>query len=176
MEQDIRKLFNTEDETDHQLPLIHRGEFQSKLKQATQKQKPSFKWAYKYAAIAILFLSLGYIFIQQDVVVPIEPEETALQLQLKEVEQQYLGHIEKEWESFKTLTDDDRLIQRYEQKLEDLNEDYQELSLQFQDDRNNILVLESLIENLKLRLQILKDIQHHIRLLNQKNEQNEIII
>ena len=176
MEQDIRKLFNTEDETNHQLPLTHRGEFQDKLKQATQKQKPSFKWVYKYAAIAILFLSLGYIFIQQDVVGSIEPEETALQLQLKEVEQQYLNHIEKEWESFKTLTDDDRLVERYEQKLEDLNKDYQELSLQFQDDRNNILVLESLIDNLKLRLQILKDIQHHIKLLNQKNEQNEIII
>lgn len=173
MEQDIRKLFNTEDETNHQLPLTHRGEFQSKLKQATQKQKPSFKWVYKYAAIAILFLSLGYIFIKQDVVVPIEPEETALQLQLKEVEQQYLNHIEKEWESFKTLTDDDRLIQRYEQKLEDLNKDYQELSQQFQDDGNNILLIEKLIYNLQTRLQFLKDIQSHIQILNKEIKQHE---
>jgi len=175
MEQDIRKLFNTENETDTQLPLTHRAEFQNKLRNAKQKQKPRFNAVYKYAAIALLFFAIGYVSIQQ-IIAPSEVEETALQLQLKNVEQQYLDHIDKEWESFKSLTDDDRLVDRYEQKLDDLNNDYQELSSQFQEDRNNILVLESLIDNLKLRLQILKDIQQHIKLLNQKNEQHEIII
>lgn len=175
MEQDIRKLFNTENETDSQLPLTHRAEFQNKLRNATQKQKPRFNAVYKYVAIALLFLAIGYVSIQQ-IIAPSEVEETALQLQLKNVEQQYLDHIDKEWESFKSLTNDNRLIHRYEQKLDELNNDYQELSVQFQEDRNNILVLESLIDNLKLRLQILKDIQQHIKLLNQKNEQHEIII
>ena len=172
MEQDIRKLFNTENETDTQLPLTHRAEFQNKLRNAKQKQKPRFNAVYKYAAIALLFFAIGYVSIQQ-IIAPSEVEETALELQLKEVEQQYLDHIDKEWENFKSLTNDERLIHRYEQKLDELNNDYQELSIQFEEDRSNILTIEKLISNLQTRLQFLKDIQSHIKTLNKEIQQHE---
>ena len=60
------------------------------------------------------------------------------------------------------------MVDRFRNKLADLELDYQEITLQFKADRNNIEVIESLIENLKERLQLLKDIQEHINILNQK--------
>jgi hypothetical protein len=66
------------------------------------------------------------------------------------------------------MANDEKLVDRFRNKLADLELDYQEITLQFKADRNNIEVIESLIENLKERLQLLKDIQEHINILNQK--------
>ena len=65
------------------------------------------------------------------------------------------------------------VIYDFKEKLTDLDNDYQEISRSFKNDSNNILVIESLVENLQTRLQLLKDIQVHINILNQKTEQNE---
>ena len=78
-----------------------------------------------------------------------------------------------EWQNFLELAKDENLIQRYKSKLEDLDTDYRLISEQFKHDTNNILVIQDLVNNLQTRLQLLKDIQQHIILLNQKNEQHE---
>lgn len=170
MEQDIRQLFNTEADTP--LPLNHRAEFQNKLKQATKKKRTTLHWFYKYAAIILLFLAVGYMFIRPTLETEVT-QETALQLQLKDVEQQYLAHIAEEWERFKSLTNDERLISRYAQQLDALQADYQVLSVQFQEDANNIVIIEKLISNLQTRLQFLKDIQHHIKTLHKEIPRHE---
>ncbi|MCK0110191.1 hypothetical protein MWU58_12860 [Flavobacteriaceae bacterium S0825] len=176
MEQDIRKLFKTEMEADKKLPVSHRDEFQKKLKDYKLKrsQKNSIQSVFKYAAAIILFVALGYVSLnkltQESII-----KESALELQIKEVEQQYLENIEKEWQSFKALTDDKKLVERYKKELDDLNRDYQFISEQFKADSNNILIIESIVKNLQTRLRLLKDIQEHIKLLNQKNGYYETI-
>ena len=96
--------------------------------------------------------------------------------QIEAVEAEYLANIEAEWKSFVAIAKDEVLVKRFRKKLDELDNDYQDISLQFKEDSDNILAVEALIDNLQNRLQILKDIQKHIKILNQNNEHNENII
>ena len=176
MEQDIRKLFENEMETDKKLPVSHRKEFQQKLKASKdeRQQKQGIHSVFKYAAAILILVTLGYVSFYKLNEEPII-KESALELQLKEVEQQYLENIEKEWQSFKALTNDAKLVERYEKELNELNADYQIISAQFKADSHNISIVENLVNNLQRRLQLLKDIQAHIKLLNQENGHYETI-
>ncbi|WP_347924723.1 hypothetical protein [Pontimicrobium sp. SW4] len=174
MEQDIRKLFETEVDIDKKLPASHRDEFQRKLKASKpeRKQKNDIQSVFKYAAAILIFVTLGYVsfntLTEESII-----KESALELQLKEVEKEYLENIEKEWQNFKALTNDEKLVERYEKELNELNADYQIISTQFKTDSRNILIVENLVNNLQRRLQLLKDIQAHIKLINQESEQYE---
>ena len=167
MKQDIRTLFNEEDDL-KTLPENHRTEFLGKLRKQPKK-KSSFSWL-KIAAVLFIALTIGFsLFTTQ----PEEVKVSPIVAQVEAVEAEYLANIETEWQSFIAIADDAVLIERFRKKLGELNTDYKDISLQFRDDSNNILVIEALVENLQTRLQILKDIQKHIKILNQKNEHNE---
>lgn len=93
--------------------------------------------------------------------------------QVEAVEAEYLREINTEWTNFVAIANDKVLVARFKKKLDELDKDYQLISKQFKSNASNIQVVEALVENLQTRLQILKDIQEHIKILNQKNEQNE---
>lgn len=177
MKRDIRDLFKGEDLANKTLPDNHREDFLEKLKTSKiEKVKPKAKFmVYKIAASILLFVSLGYFF-SKEFNTEFKPETSELVAQIETVEQLYLSEIDKEWQNFLTIATDQKLVKRYEEKLKDLDENYKSLSLSFKANTNNILVIEDLIENLKTRLQLLKDIQEHIKLLNQKNENYETTI
>lgn len=173
MKRDIRELFKNEDEIgNHKLPQNHRNQFLDKLKSSvSNKSNNSNTSSYlKIAAVLVIALTVGFgVFNTKEV----EEQPSPLIVQVEEIEMQYLENIHAEWISFIGLTDDENLVKRYEKRLTSLDNDYQEISENFKNDPNNILVVESLITNLQTRLQLLKDIQEHIKILNQKNEQNE---
>jgi len=178
MKQDIKEVLNGFEETNKELPAAHRTEFLEKLQGAEKPMsKPKiFNYVFKIAAIIVLFVSVGYLaldsFNKPDLIIV----ETPIERQLKDIEMQYLKHIDTEWRNFVALATDKNLIKRYEQKLNDLDVGYQEVIVKFKQDKNNILIVEALVENLKNRLQLLKDIQDHINLLNQKTKSYETII
>lgn len=168
MKRDIRELFRDEvEETKLDLPKSHREEFLEKLK--SNQSKPSKKYNLskylflKIAAVLIIALTVGYFTLEKT-----EIEENPLIAQVAQVEKEYLANIETEWQNFKAIATDSVLVKRFEKRLTDLDADYQEVSKAFKNDTNNILVVESLIDNLQTRLQLLKDIQEHIKILNQK--------
>jgi CHASE3 domain sensor protein len=172
MQKDIRNLFKDEDDTGKKLPESHREEFLEKLKTSKpEKEKAiNYKLIYKIAAMMVLFFATGFVVFNQFKEENIEVVETpTIERQIEEIEQQYLAKIETEWQSFLVLAKDDKLIKRFEKRLNELDKDYKELSENFKNDTNNILVIEALVENLQIRLQLLKDIQAHIKLLNQEN-------
>lgn len=167
MKQDIRELFKEED-TLKQLPEDHKAEFLEKLK-GQPKRSSNYTFWIRIAAVLIIALSIGYgLFFQPPVVV-----DSPVISQIKAVEDQYLKDIEREWKQFVAIANDELLVARYKARLEDLDADYKEIAAEFQNNANNIEIIESLVENLQTRLQILKDIQEHIKILNQKNEQHE---
>lgn len=173
MKRDIRELFKTEDEVvKNKLPQNYRQEFLDKLKSnAPNKPKKTnhLNWL-KIAAVLVLLLTVGFgIFNTKNT----EEQPSPLIAQIESVEKEYLENIHAEWQNFIKLTDDENLVKRYEKRLTSLDNDYQETSNSFKNDPSNILVVESLITNLQTRLQLLKDIQEHIKILNQKNEHNE---
>ncbi|MCK5402072.1 MAG: hypothetical protein KAJ28_10610 [Flavobacteriaceae bacterium] len=169
-QQDIRNLFNDDDVSKMKLPESHRDEFLEKLKASKieEQKAPNYRLVYKIAAMFTLFFALGIIvfnqFNQEDI------EASTIELQIKTIEQKYLVNIETEWQSFLVVATGENLIKRFEKRLNELDHDYQEISKDFKNDTSNIVIIEALVENLQTRLQLLKDIQEHIKILNQENE------
>ncbi|MBC2845972.1 hypothetical protein [Winogradskyella flava] len=167
MKKDIRDLFKEEEELKI-LPKKHRAEFLDKLRKNSKKKSNTF-FRLGIVAVAIIALTVGFNIFYSEPVEEISP----MIAQIEAVEAEYLADIETEWENFITIADDEILISRFKRRLEELDNDYQDIAVLFKNDSNNIAVVESLIENLQTRLQLLKDIQEHIKILNQNNEQHE---
>ncbi|WP_299524347.1 hypothetical protein [Winogradskyella sp.] len=170
MKQDIRDFFKEAEEL-KTLPENHRTEFLNKLKQQS-KRKINAKFWLQVAASIILVTTIGYGLYNSSLG---RQETSPIFAEVKAIEIEYLENINTEWEKFVAIADDKALVERFRKKLDDLDKDYKALSEQFQNESENILILESLVENLQTRLQILKDIQEHLKILNQKNE-HEITI
>jgi hypothetical protein len=175
MKQDIRNLFKQQELPKKKLPDSHKDEFLEKLQKA-EVRKPKNKktnFVLKVAASIVLLLSAGYFF--QNSIDP-KAQNTALEVQVEQIEKEYLKNINKEWSAFVKNTDDQNLIKRYEEKLLKLDASYKEVFKEFKKDPNNISILEGLIKNLQRRLELLKNIQKHIKELKQKNKSYETII
>jgi len=170
MKQDIRNLFTEEDDL-KTLPENHRMEFAEKLKKQSKPKQNLYAWL-SAAAILIIALTIGFNAMEMESKQELK-QSSPIIAQVETVEAEYLANIETEWQSFLAITDDAILVERFRKKLKELDTDYQEISLEFKEDANNILVIEALVENLQTRLQILKDIQKHIKILNETNEQYE---
>lgn len=166
MKRDIRNLFKQEDQL-KELPKNHRKEFLEKLKEQ-QPKKSNPHYFIRIVAILIIGISVGVTILYQK---PKNQDKLPIVAQVEAIETSYLKEINNEWKNFLLIAKDEHLIERFRKKLAELNKDYQELSAQFKNDSNNILVVEALLENLQNRLQILKDIQSHIKLLNQKKSE-----
>ncbi|WP_435414040.1 hypothetical protein [Polaribacter aestuariivivens] len=173
MEHNIKKMFENEDFEKKELPQSHREEFLNKLKKSsTQKNKKNNYFIYKIASILMVFGVLFYLTIHID---ESKEKPASILVQIENIEKVYVEEIDKEWESFVKITNDAVLINKYEEKLRQSSLDYKNLTHDLQKNPNNIMVLESLIENLQRRLELLKGIQEHIKELNQKNTSNETI-
>jgi uncharacterized membrane-anchored protein YhcB (DUF1043 family) len=172
MKRDIRDLFKEDDTAEKQLSANHRIEFLEKLKDETKPKQSLFLWL-KIAAVLVVGLLIGFTMFNTETIEKPSP----IIAQVEAVEAEYLKNIDAEWQSFIAVANDEKLVKRFERKLNDLDEDYKEIAFEFKENSNNILVVEALVDNLQTRLQILKDIQEHIKILNQdtnqKIEQNE---
>jgi hypothetical protein len=175
MKRDIRDLFTDNEVSEHKLPKGHKEAFKVKLLEVKPNKTSkvfNYKWLYKIAAMLLVFLALGYVLFPKNNTDNFR-NTTEFTKQIKTIEEDYLISINKEWESFLLLAKDDNLVSRYKKRLEDLNADYKEIAKQYRDDNTDILMIEALVENLQTRLNLLKDIQKHINLLNQENEHYE---
>ena len=167
MKQDIRNLFKEEEDL-KTLPDNHRAEFSDKLNKQKQSKNKRYTWI-GAVAVVVVALTIGFALFTKQPTENISP----FIAQVEAVEAEYLEEIKTEWQNFIALADDEVLVARFKKKLDELDNDYKIISKQFKSDANNIQVVEALVENLQTRLQILKDIQEHIKILNQKNEQYE---
>lgn len=176
MKQDIREIFKDDELSKKKLPGFHKEEFLEKLgnfNKEEKKNRSNYK-VWKLAMSVALLLSVGYYFFNARTEIKIDKQATIL-VQVQQIEKEYLQNIKTEWNSFVKLTEDKNLIKKYKEKLSALDIGYIEITKQFKIAPNNISVLEKLIKNLQTRLQFLKDIQNHIKNLNQKNISYETI-
>ena len=172
MRHDIRKLFEEEDENNvRELPANHREQFQLKLRENKPKAKHKFIFKVAISALLIIGTSIG-IYNSQTKIIQNDP----LVSQMNTIEKQYLKSIEKEWRQFTSATNDSTLIRRFEVKLEDLNQDHNNLSKLLKSNPENTVIIKSLIDNLQTRLKLLEDIQAHIKILNSKPNAYETVL
>ncbi len=171
MKRDIRELFKNDAYPKKKLPNFHEGEFLGKLERFNKKKKSKpFFQTLKIAASIVLIFSVGYYLLDLKT-----ENNSTLFAQVKQIEKEYLQNIDTEWNTFVKLTADKKLIKKYKEKLMNLDINYKEVSVRFEENPNNINILESLINNLQNRLQLLKNIKEHLKELNQKNTSNETI-
>ena len=173
MKKNIKDILNETDSTleTPTLPKGHRAEFLEKLS-ATGKVPSThtihFSWK-NIAAALIVLVGMG-VFIYSNMS-NTTTEESPLLAEMKAIEREYLTHIASEWESFQLTANDAYLVQKYEERLQNLDASYQELKQEFLVQKNSLTVLDKMIQNLQMRLTLLQEIQQHLKRL-QDEQQN----
>ena len=145
------------------LPESHEDLFLKRLvqKKRYQQRRSAMQWA----AVALLFLSLGSgVFLSQP---ELEPEIVQFQRAesyLTQMIQDQVVQIEKV-----KLPGSKKLIENSKRKLVQLQNDYQELYQDWDENENQPLFINALILNLRTQLQLLEDIQGQLMLIQQKD-------
>lgn len=154
------------------LPKGHREEFLEKLNttEGIPSKKPMFPYWKTVAAACVLLLGIGTFIITN--ISGEETKESSLFTEMKTIEDEYLQHIASEWEAFQLTANDAYLVNKYKERLEELDVSYQELKKQFLAEKNSLTTLEKMIQNLQTRLTLLQEIQQHLKRL--KDEQKNI--
>lgn len=187
MAQDIRKLFKNENKrSSHKMPEGHEKRFLNKLDDALPAESDNrslFSFMRIAASIVVLIgLSFGaYKFFEIPKVE--QQQEVATKLKslgdvspdLKKVEDYYLANINLELSKVKLTPENKELFDGYVVKLEELNKEYKTLSVELTENGPNELTVSALIDNLKLRLNLLYRLKEQLQDLNDSNVDQEII-
>ena len=184
MAQDLRNLFKEEHHLNKErMPKGHEARFLDKLKTELpeQPQKRGFGWL-KIAASVVLLLGLSftaYKFFDGTDVQPgssdkIVLEEKDPQLKslgdvspdLKKIEDYYVANINLELSNVKVTEQNKELFDSYVLRLGELNSEYKRLSQELTENGPNELTVSALIDNLKLRLNLLYRLKKQLKELN----------
>jgi len=185
MAQDIRKLFENENKLSNlKMPEGHEKRFLKKLNEAMpEESEKKFPFGFmKIAAsiVVILGLSFGaYKFFETPPVE--EKQEVASKIKslgdispdLKKVEDYYLASINFELSKVKLTPENKELFDSYLAKLQELNKEYDRLTVELTENGPNELTISALIDNLKLRLNLLYRLKEQLEDLNDSDLNQE---
>lgn len=187
MAQDIRDLFKDDKVSDEKMPKNHQERFLKKLNNALPEKpiKSKFNWFSIAASIIVLLgLSFGaYEYYQPEKLDPLEvvqPNESVevktlgdISPGLKKVEDYYLASINLELSKMKPTEETKDLFDGYIAQLNELDIEYKRLSLELTESGPSELTVNALIDNLKLRLNLLYRLRSQLKQLNTSNQDNE---
>ena len=179
MAQDLKKLFESEIRGSIlKMSEGHEKRFLDKLDEALPVEsvkRSSFGFIRIAASVVILIgLSFGaYKYFETPQVEP-QQQEVAIKMKslgdispdLKKVEDYYLANINLELSKVKLTPENKELFDGYVTKLEELNKEYQRLTIELTENGPNELTVSALIDNLKLRLNLLYRLKEQLQDLN----------
>ena len=182
MAQDIRKLFDSEHQS-KDLQVIkesmakgHESRFLKKLdvELPLRSKKSPFTFLNIAASVVLLLgFSFGaYQFLGSEQVAEIPVETVAtkslgdISPQLKKVEDYYLANINLELSKMKVTPESKELFDGYLERLEELNIEYAALADELTQSGPSELTVNALINNLKLRLNLLYRLKEKLSELN----------
>lgn len=190
MAQDIRDLLKGYDPSEPKLTKGHESRFEDKLDKAfpeERKGNASFFWM-KIAASVLVVLSLTYVGYQslsksdsQDNGIVTETNASAetpaitlgdLSPDLKKVEDFYVTGINVQLASLQKNPENEELINGYLQQLEALNTAYNTLNTELNEVGPSEATITALIDNLKLRLELLFKLKNKLKELKQLENEN----
>lgn len=191
MAQDIRKLLKKQNETQPQLSEGHEQRFLLKLEEAFPEtnKKSSLPW-FKLSIAAAVVIGLGiftFVQVQDGYQVTTEisselPETTTIvnkqmtladvSPDLQKIENFYLTGINVQLASLEFSEENKELVDGYMQRLSDLDTAYQQLNTELAQMGPNEATVTALIDNLKLRLELLFKLKNKLEEL--KTQNNEI--
>lgn len=186
MAQDLKKMFEKDRLTiQNGMPKGHEARFLKKLEQ--ELPSTSIKKRFKFwnsAASVVVLLGMGFgaykYFNTPEVIV--EPNEKVVTLKslgdvspdLKKVEDYYIANINMELANVKLTSENKDLFDGYIARLEELNKEYERLSLELTEQGPNELTVNALIDNLKLRLNLLYRLKEQLNELNNSEEHQSL--
>ena len=179
MAQDIRALFKNDKITNEKMPENHQERFLEKLEAALPEAKQSkFGWLGIAASLVVLLgLSFGTFkyFQPQDQGNSQEIAATKIvdtkslgdiSPGLKKVEDYYLASINSELSKMTYIPETKALFDGYLIQLNALDKEYQKLSLELTESGPSELTVNALIDNLKLRLNLLYRLRSQLQEFN----------
>ncbi|WP_298903156.1 hypothetical protein [uncultured Psychroserpens sp.] len=189
MAQDLRNLFE-EEQKQSQLKMSegHEARFLKKLDEALPVEtsiKKRFSMLQIAASIVVLIglAFAAYKFVEQpksvnNEVVQNNDDSSDEQLKslgdispdLKKVEDYYLANISLELSKVKQTPENKELFDGYVVRLAELNQEYKRLSVELTENGPNELTVSALIDNLKLRLNLLYRLKEQLNDLNTSEE------
>ncbi|QDO94108.1 hypothetical protein FNB79_08990 [Formosa sediminum] len=190
MAQDIRDLFKADSihQNDERLAEGHEARFLKKLNETfpSEPVKSKFNWWSVAASIVIVFGVCvgGYTFYNSNQVeVENTPTVTStedtpkskiktlgdLSPDLKKVEDYYLASIHTELSKVELTPNNKELIDGYIQRLEELSEEYKKLSIELTETGPSELTINALIDNLRLRLNLLYRLRDQLKELKSES-------
>lgn len=186
MAQDIRKLFENEGNlSNDKMPKGHQSRFLEKLDNELPVRKPMRKFSYlKIAASIVVVLGLAYLMITFIV----KPEENLqgekelvstksieeISPQLKKVEDYYLANINMELSKLKYSADNKELFDGYVERMDELSNEYDILADELINSGPDESTVNALIDNLKLRLNLLYRLKEKLNELNNETAFEQI--
>lgn len=181
MAQDLKKLLREESKVSNQkMPDGHQARFLDKLDEQLpeQPEKKMFSFNFmKIAASVVILLGLGYAtfqFVGIEKNEPVEVVETTKGIEevspeLKKVEDYYLASINAELAKIEYTPETKELFDGYIQRLGELTKEYDLLTKEFVESGPNENTVNALIDNLKLRLNLLHRLKEKLNELNTEN-------
>lgn len=185
MAQDLRNLFEKDKLVQSaKMSKGHEARFLEKLDKAIPLEKKSNGFSFLNIAasvVVLLGLSFGaYQFFKGSPVKPVEFANTDLKTlgdvspDLKKVEDYYLASINLELSKVELTPQNKELFDGYVLRLQELNKEYDKLLEELNDNGPNTITLDALIENLKLRLNLVMRLKDKLEEFNDDAFEQEI--
>ncbi|MFC0605156.1 hypothetical protein [Winogradskyella pulchriflava] len=188
MAQDLRNLFSEDaKEQDVKMSKGHEARFLDKLEKELPKKKAPSRFSYlNIAASVVVLLGLSYGAFQffQLPDLPDEPVkvvETDIKTlgdvspDLKKVEDYYLASINLELSKVQLTPENKELFDGYVLRLKELNEEYDRLTIELNENGPNEETLDALIDNLKFRLNLVLRLKEKLQEFNDDSFEPESI-
>ena len=181
MAQDIRKLFKKEGNLSNQkMPKGHESRFLEKLdNELPVLNKPKLFSFLNIAASIVLILGLGFITytflinpkttLDNDTEVVSTKSIEEISPQLKKVEDYYLANINMELSKIKYSPESKELFDGYVERMDELSKEYDKLAEELISSGPEESTVTALIDNLKLRLNLLYRLKEKLNELNNES-------
>jgi len=185
MAQDLRNLFE-EDKLAQRAKMSqdHEARFLDKLNKELPVEKKSSGFSFLNIAasvVVLLGLSYGaYTYFNPPIVEPVKVVDTDLKTlgdvspDLKKVEDYYLASINLELSKVELTPQNKELFDGYVLRLQELNKEYDKLLEELNESGPNSVTLDALIENLKLRLNLVMRLKDKLEEFNDDAFEQEI--
>lgn len=179
MGQNLKKLFEQERLVNHKRKESHEDLFIEQLyKELPVKKKIAFS-SFRIAASVLVFIGIGIAsYVMMDNPFNQKEESIAYTLknispELEEIESFYVTNINLALSDIERNNENQAFVKRYMKRLSLLKEEYKNLIAEMNEEGPNSLSIGVLINNLKLQLELLQELQKQI--ISTKNKKHEII-
>ena len=179
MAQDLRTLFKNEQKVSNQkMPDGHEARFLQKLDDQLPEKPSGYRFTFfSIAASVVVLIGFAFAMIQLSSDTPIENQEVVgttksleeVSPELKKVEDYYLASINSELSKMEYSPENKELFDGYVKRLGELSKEYDLLAQELIESGPNEQTVTALIDNLKLRLNLMYRLKEKLNELNTAN-------